>query len=63
MNDVVRQFRNFFVSLRLTVVLLVLSMILIFAATLDQVNLGVWAVQEKYFRSLFVLWRVGEISC
>jgi hypothetical protein len=61
MNDVVRQFRDFFVSLKLTVVLLVLGMILVFAATLDQVNLGIWAVQEKYFRSFFVMWRVGEI--
>jgi hypothetical protein len=61
MNDTTRQFRDFFVSLKLTVVLLVLSIILIFAATLDQVNLGIWAVQEKYFRSLFVLWRVGDI--
>ena len=61
MNDITRQFRDFFVSLKLTVVLLVLSVILIFAATLDQVNLGIWAVQEKYFRSLFVLWRVGDV--
>jgi hypothetical protein len=61
MNDTVRQFRNFFVSLKLTVVLLVLSIVLIFVATLDQVNLGIWAVQEKYFRSFFVLWRAGEI--
>ncbi len=61
MNDTVRQFRNFFVSLKLTVVLLVLSMVLIFFATLDQVNLGIWAVQEKYFRSLFVLWRVRDV--
>lgn len=61
MNDTVRQFRDFFVSLRLTVVLLVLSLILVFAATLDQVNLGIWAVQEKYFQSLFVLWRVGDV--
>jgi len=60
MNATVRQFRDFFVSLKLTVVLLVLSLVLIFAATLDQVNLGVWAVQEKYFRALFVLWRVGD---
>ena len=41
-------------SLRLTVVLLVLSMLMIFAATLDQVHLGVWGVQEKYFHSFFV---------
>lgn len=61
MNDTVRQFRDFFVSLKLTVVLLVLGMVLVFAATLDQVNLGIWAVQEKYFRSFFVLWRVGDV--
>jgi hypothetical protein len=41
-------------SLRLTVALLVLSIVLIFAATLDQVHLGVWGVQEKYFRSFFI---------
>jgi len=57
-NPIVRQFRDFFVSLKLTVVLLALSMGLIFAATLDQVNLGVWAVQAKYFHSLFVLWKI-----
>lgn len=61
MNDTARQFRDFFVSLKLTVVLLALSIVLVFAATLDQVNLGVWAVQEKYFRSFFVLWRVGDV--
>lgn len=61
MNDTARQFRDFFVSLKLTVVLLVLGMLLVFAATLDQVNLGIWAVQEKYFRSFIVLWRVGDV--
>jgi hypothetical protein len=61
MNGTVRQFRDFFVSLRLTVVLLALSIILIFAATLDQVNLGVWAVQHKYFQTFFVLWKFGEV--
>ncbi len=61
MNDTVRQFRDFFVSLKLTVVLLAFGMVLVFAATLDQVNLGVWAVQEKYFRSFFVMMKAGEI--
>lgn len=56
MHDLTRQFRDFFVSLQLTVALLILSLILVFAATLDQVNLGIWAVQEKYFRSFFVMW-------
>jgi hypothetical protein len=58
MNATTRQFRDFFVSLQLTVALLILSLILVFAATLDQVNLGIWAVQEKYFRSFFVMWSV-----
>ncbi|MBI5691878.1 MAG: cytochrome c biogenesis protein ResB [Verrucomicrobia bacterium] len=49
-------------SLKLTLVLLGLSMILVFAGTLDQVNLGIWAVQEKYFRSFVVYGQVGPVS-
>src|SRR5437868_10848170 len=41
-------------SLRLTVVLLVLSMILIYAGTWAQIDTGIWQVQKKYFHSLFV---------
>ncbi len=62
MNDRVRQVRSFFVSMKLSVVLLVLGLVLVFAATIDQVNLGIWAVQEKYFRSFFVLWPVGRMA-
>ena len=58
MRPLLQSFLKFFTSLRLTVVLLILSMILVFIATLDQVNLGVWAVQQKYFRSLFVMARL-----
>lgn len=58
MNNLTRQFRDFFVSLQLTVGLLILSLILVFVATLDQVNLGIWAVQAKYFHSFFVMWQV-----
>jgi hypothetical protein len=53
---------HFFTSLRLTVVLLVLSLLLVFFATLAQVNLGVWAVQAKYFHSLFVMAAVPGTS-
>ncbi len=53
-SDLFRKIRNFFVSLQLTVILLVLSMLLVFFATIDQVNLGIWAVQQKWFRSFFV---------
>ncbi len=62
MNSTLRQFRDFFVSMQLTVVLLIMSIILVFVATLDQVNLGIWAVQLKYFRSFAVLWQVPNTS-
>jgi hypothetical protein len=55
MSPIVRQFRDFFVSLKLTVVLLGLSIVLIFWATLAQVQLGIWGVQQKFFHSFFVL--------
>lgn len=42
-------------SLRLTVVLLAMAMYLIFVGTLAQVELGIWQVVEKYFRSLYVM--------
>jgi hypothetical protein len=47
-------------SLRLTVVLLALSMALVIIATLAQVHLGIWAVQEKYFRSFIVFQQLGD---
>jgi len=62
MNATLRSFRDFFCSLQLTVWLLILSMILVFVATLDQVNLGIWAVQAKYFRSFVVLWQVPNTN-
>ncbi|MCF7687764.1 MAG: cytochrome c biogenesis protein ResB [Cephaloticoccus sp.] len=49
---------EFFVSLKLTVVLLALSIILVFWATLAQVQLGVWGVQEHFFRTFFVLGKI-----
>ncbi|MEY4938842.1 MAG: hypothetical protein RIQ93_577, partial [Verrucomicrobiota bacterium] len=61
MNDTVRQFRDLFVSLKLTVVLLVLGMLLVFGATLDQTNLGIWGIQHKWFKSFFVLQPMGSI--
>ncbi len=42
----------FFLSLKLTVVLLALSMVLIFAGTLAQVDQGIWTVVDQYFRCL-----------
>lgn len=62
MKDLLTSLRDFFVSLKLTVALLVFGMILVFAGTLDQVNLGIWATQEKYFRSFIVYTRVGDVA-
>jgi hypothetical protein len=55
MRSLLKSSVDFFLSLRLTVVLLTLSMILVFVATLAQVHLGVWAVQQKFFHSFFVM--------
>ncbi len=58
MTPITKQFRDFFVSLKLTVVLIALSIILIFWATLAQVHLGIWGVQEKFFHAFFVLEKI-----
>ena len=62
MKTILLPARDFLVSLKLTVALLVLGMLLVFVATLDQVNLGVWAVQAKYFRSFVVYGHLGDFA-
>lgn len=42
--------------MRLTVFCLACALVLVFAGTLAQVQLGLYVTQERYFRSLFVLW-------
>ena len=44
-----------FASLRLTVALLAMSMIVVFAGTWAQIDLGIWQVQRKYFHSFFCI--------
>ncbi|MEY4938810.1 MAG: hypothetical protein RIQ93_545 [Verrucomicrobiota bacterium] len=61
MKSFILQLRDLMVALKLTVVLLVFSMLLVFAATLDQVNLGIWAVQQKYFQSFIIYAPVGRV--
>jgi len=46
-----------FASLRLTVVILVLAMALVFAGTLAEVHLGLYRAQSEFFRSFFVYWQ------
>jgi len=62
MATLLRDLRAVLVSLKLTVALIALSIVLILAATLDQVHIGVWAVQEKYFNTFAVFWPVGDFS-
>ncbi len=47
---------RFFTSLRLTVVLLALGLVLVFWGTLAQVNLGLYRAQNDFFRSFFIYW-------
>ena len=61
LSTLARDVRDALVSLELTVVLLLFSMVLVFAGTLDQVNLGIWAVQEKYFRSFLIHADLGGV--
>ncbi|MFO8027542.1 MAG: cytochrome c biogenesis protein ResB [Opitutales bacterium] len=51
---------KFFASLRLTVVLLALSMVLVFFGTLDQVHYGIWHTQKLYFESFIAVWAYPE---
>ena len=47
---------NFFTSLRLTVVCLALGLLLVFAGTLAQVDLGLYKAQNEFFRSFLIYW-------
>ncbi len=46
----------FFTSLKLTVVCLALAVVLVFWGTLAQVDLGLYKVQQEFFRSFIVFW-------
>jgi hypothetical protein len=62
MRAVIRDLRDLLISLPFTVALLALSIVLVLAATLDQVNIGIWAVQQKYFHTFAVFLPVGNLS-
>jgi hypothetical protein len=50
----VRQVLSALASLRLTVVLFVFAIIIVFAGTLAQVDYGIWTVVGTYFRSAYI---------
>ncbi|MGA8658254.1 MAG: cytochrome c biogenesis protein ResB [Chthoniobacterales bacterium] len=43
-------------SLRLTIFCLACAMVLVFVGTLDQVHIGVYEAENRYFKSLFLFW-------
>src|SRR5258707_4756242 len=55
----VRLVVKFFSSLRLTVVLLSLSVALVFIGTIAQTGEGLYSAQNRYFRSLMIFWSPG----
>ncbi|MEQ9207594.1 MAG: cytochrome c biogenesis protein CcsA [Phycisphaerales bacterium] len=57
-----KQLLSLLASLRLTVVLLTLAMVLIFVGTLAQTQLGVWQAVDTYFRSWIALIDLGHLT-
>jgi hypothetical protein len=53
---------KFFTSLRLTFVLLLLSLVLVFVGTLGEVHLGLFKAQTEYFRSFFIYWHPANAT-
>ena len=51
---------KFFADLRLTIVLLAMSMLMVFFGTLDQANIGIKGSLEKYFEGYFHAWQYPE---
>jgi len=47
---------SFFTSIKLTVALLVLGLVLVFIGTLAQVELGLYEVQSRFFQSFVATW-------
>lgn len=56
LENVVDKVIAFFTSLRLTVVLLVLGILLVFFGTIAQVEVGLFKAQNEFFRSFLVYW-------
>lgn len=52
--EFMRQILTPIASLRITVVLLLLGIVLVFFGTLAQIDEGIWTVMDKYFQSWFV---------
>jgi hypothetical protein len=58
----VKRFSQFVSSLKLTVWLLALSILVVFFGTLAQTEDGLYVAQQKYFRSLYAVWSPHDPS-
>ena len=56
LNKILDGLVRLFTSMWLTVVCLALALVLVFAGTLAQVELGLYKAQSEYFRSFFIYW-------
>ena len=54
MQTKLNQFMQFLSSLKFSLFIFLFYFILVFVGTIDQVNLGIYYTQKKYFQSLFV---------
>ncbi len=52
----VRKLLLSFTSLKLTIVCFAFAMLLVFFGTIEQVHLGIYGAQKRYFDSFFVMW-------
>lgn len=59
-TSMTNSFWKFFTSLRLTVVLLGLAVVLVFLGTVAQVNEGLWNAQTRWFRHVIVTRVAGD---
>lgn len=56
LDQILDRLIRLFTSMWLTVVCLALALVLVFAGTLAQVELGLYKAQSEYFRSFFIYW-------
>src|SRR3954452_24653996 len=54
--DLLDRLVDIFSSLRLTIICLVFGLVLVFAGTIAQVELGLYKAQLEFFRSFLVFW-------
>jgi hypothetical protein len=54
MSEALKRFLTPLASLRMTVVLFALSIVLVFCGTLAQIDAGIWTVVNTYFRTAYV---------